>query len=102
MDVSLRGDSGRVRAIVGEHSVTPYPLCRAMPNKLSIPALVAGSRGAPEEVRMRSAENLRDEIFLSLAYCRIWLKMAGVPYSNVMHSFSSITRAVMGSKRGIR
>ncbi len=51
---------------------------------------------------MRREGNVRDEIFLSFAYWSIWLKMAGAPNSNVMQSFSSVTRAVIGSKRGVR
>ena len=52
--------------------------------------------GAPEEEMMRSAGNFRDAIFLSLAYCNNWVKMAGAPNSNVIRSFSSVTRASSG------
>src|ERR1700683_2252303 len=69
IEVSVRGDSGRVIAIVGEHSVTPYPLCSTIPNRDSVPDFVAASRGAPEEVIIRRAGKFRDDIFLNLAYC---------------------------------
>ncbi len=48
--------------ILGEHSVMPYPLWRAMPNRFSTCALSAGCSGAPEEEMMRR--------FGKLSFCR--------------------------------